>query len=192
MERAKVELEKHERCLQVSFEGTWDDLKNITTDAVVTLNDPRLPDGKISGKVVDYALIAKGETGERFVCVTLLCKTNHSSLKKIGDKSISHYVLQDYCEETYQIQDNTLRETASGLQYYRYDTQVPPQGEKGNILRQIELINGPVEQEAEMHRHKKSSTLKKALSQKPTRLRLYFKDLRTKECLEHTIECRAN
>ncbi len=190
MERAKITLAKSARCFEVSFEGPWETLYEVTTDTTLSLIDSRLPGGKIKGKVVKYALIAKGETGERFVRVTLLCAVGLGEAEKTDYKSFPHYALNDYCEESYQVYENAVQQTPSGLFYLRYDDKVPPQGiKRGPFLRHIELTNGPEEQEAEMRKYALNLpfSLKKALSHQPTRLRLYFKDLRTKERLEHLI-----
>ncbi len=193
MERAKVALAKSARCLEISFEGPWESLKEVTTDTSITLSDPRLPGGKMTGKVVKYTLIAKGETGERFSRVTLLCALGTGKMEPVEFKPIPHYALDGYCEDLYQVYENTVCQTPSGLTYFRYDDCVPPEGfKRGPLLRGVELTNGPKEQESEILRHAYSSPtiVKKALSQKPTRLRLFFKDLRTKERLEHLISVR--
>jgi hypothetical protein len=190
MERAKVALAKSARCLEVSFEGPWESFKEVTTDTSVTLSDPRLPGGEVTGKVVKYALIAKGETGERFGRVTLLCALGTGKRERLDLKPIPHYALDGYCEDLYQVHENTICQTPSGLTYFRYDDCAPQEEfKRGPLLRGIELTNGPDEQEAEMGRHAYTSpfVVKKALSQRPTRLRLFFKDLRTKERLDHMI-----
>ncbi len=189
LERARVELIKSTRTLEISFEASWEDLKSITTDSSVRLKDPRLPKGEIKGKVVKYALLAKGETGELFGRVTLLCSKAQESIQKKATKPKPVYVLETYCEETYQVQENHLSQTPTGLQYYRYDDQTPPSIGQGNLLTGLELINGPLEQEADMRNHRTPSHLKKAMARKPTRLRLHFNDYRTKECIEHVIQC---
>jgi hypothetical protein len=190
MERAKVILAQSARSLEVSFEGPWDALKTVTTDTTLTLSDPRLPSGKVRGKVVSYALIAKGETGERFVRVTLLCAAGAKTTTPVNLKETPHYALDDYCEETYQVYENKVRTTPTGLTYFSYDDKGPLDPFQGGpVLRGIKLTNGPEEQEAEMlsYAHTTVSVVKKAVSEKPTQLHLYFKDLRTKEKMEHMI-----
>jgi len=193
MERAKVVLAKSARCLEVSFEGPWEALKKVTTDTSVTLSDPRLPGGKVHGKVVKYALVALSETGERFVRVTLLCALGLGKVEMPDLKSTPAYTSEGYCEDIYQVHENALRHTPSGLRYFRYDDQGPSDRFKsGHLLRRVELINGPDAQETEMrgYAYTSPSALKKALSKKPTRLRLYFNDLRTREREEHVISVR--
>ncbi|MBY0292993.1 MAG: hypothetical protein K2W92_06890 [Alphaproteobacteria bacterium] len=195
MERGKVELAKSARALEVFFEGPWEVLKDITTDTTVILSDPRLPGDQVKGKVVKYTLSAKGETGERFVQVTLLCSVGTGKVDKMDQKgaSTSSYALENDYEEMYQVNENTIHQTPSGLPYFTYADKTPLSETKTTpFLRGVELINGPEEQEMEMikHIHKTPSELKKALSQKPTRLKLFFKDLRTKEIREHVITVR--
>ncbi|MBS0272279.1 MAG: hypothetical protein JSR85_06495 [Proteobacteria bacterium] len=190
MERAKVELAKSARVLEVSFESTWESLKNITTDMSVVLTDPRLPGGQVKGKVTRYTLIANGETGERLGRVTLLCTIGKGIVEKIDLKLIPTYVMDGYGAESYQVHENRIGQTPSGLRYFTYDEQTPPQRPRGSLLKRIELIHGPDEQEKEMLLHRTPASLKKALAQKPTRLKVFFKDLRTKERLEHVIYVR--
>lgn len=190
MERAKVMLAKSARCLEVSFEGSWKDLQDVTTDTTVVLSDPRLPGGAVRGKVVKYALVAKGETGERIGRVTLLCAAGTGKERRLESHPVPLYSLDDYGEETYQVCENQICQTPTGLSYFRYDEQGPTEGPSlGPLLRGIQVTNGPYDQEMEMQQHvyKSPAGLKKALSQKPTRIQLFFKDLRTKERLEHSI-----
>ncbi len=191
MERAKVALAKSARCLEVTFEGPWDSLKDVTTDTSITLADPRLPGRKIIGKVVKYALLAKGETGERFGRITLLCTLGAGKIELTHIiNPLPTYALEGYAEANYQVYENRVRQTPSGLTYFTYENQTPPNKFKsGPLLRGIDLSNGPKEQEQEMQRYayKSPALVKKALSQKPTRLRLFFKDLRTQERMEHLI-----
>lgn len=188
MERAKVELAKSARSFEVSFEGPWQILKNTTTDMCIALSDPRLPGGRVNGKVVKYSLIVKGETGERYVHVTLLCSVGVGEVERVEENIVSSYALQGYCEEDYQVHKNGIRQTPTGLLYFSYEDQMPVESHKSDsFLRGIELLNGPLEQESEMRHYHSPSALRKALSQKPTRLRLFFKDLRTKERLDHEV-----
>ncbi len=189
MERAKAILAKQARVIDISFDASWEVVQDITTDTSLVLSDPRLPDGKIRGKVVKYSLIAKGETGERFGRVTILCppkgrEGDHAPALQVPPRG------DDYWEGAYLASENTLCRTPSGLTYWRYDDKTPPQARRmGPLLKGIELINGPEDQESDMGACANGSprALQKALSSKPTRLRLHFKDLRTKETLEHLI-----
>lgn len=190
MERAKIELAKSAHILEVSFESTWENLIDITTDMSVILKDPRLPRGEIKGKVVKYTLIAKGETGERFGRVTLHCTIGKGAVERMDLKSIPTYAVDGYGAEIYQVHENRIGQTPSGLRYFTYDEQTPPQRERGSLLKRVNVTNGPDEQEKEMCLHYSPSELKKALSQKPTRLKVFFRDLRTKERLEHIIRVR--
>ncbi|OJW50573.1 MAG: hypothetical protein BGO67_05725 [Alphaproteobacteria bacterium 41-28] len=144
MERAKVALAKSARCLEVSFEGPWESFKAVTTDTSITLSDPRLPGGEITGKVVKYALIAKGETGERFGCVTLLCALGTGKTERLDLTPIPHYAMDGYCENLYQAHENAVCQTVSGLSYFRYDECFPLMNKRGNssgmlTLRQVWL-----------------------------------------------------
>lgn len=190
MERAKVILAQSARCLEISFEGLWDELKEVTTDTSLTFFDPRLPGGEVTGKVVKCILIAKGETGERFVCVTLVCAIGSGKEQAVATQPTPTYSLDDYEDNMYQVYENQISTTTSGLSYFRYDHHSQPQNiSHGPLLRGVHLINGPQEQETEMmlHMHKTPTVIKKALSRKSTRLQLFFKDLRTKERLDHVI-----
>ena len=194
MERAKVILAKSARCLEISFEGSWDTLRDITTDSSVILSDPRLPGGKVRGKVVKYILSAKGETGERTVHVTLLCTVGTGKEVKVDVlRPIPLYGQEGYGEEDYQVHENHRQTTPSGLSYFRYDNQGPiEEGRRGTLLRGVQLRTGPQDQEEEMvqQSYKTPQALKKALENKPTGLRLFFKDLRTKERADHLINMK--
>jgi hypothetical protein len=190
MEHAKVMLADSARCLEVSFEGTWESLKDITTDCSVILKDPRLPGGEIRGKVIKVVLQACGETGERTVHVTLLSALGTGKFQKLKNSPTPDYSGDTYAEQTYQVYANAVSETPSGVLYFRYDDQGPG-GEKGHgpLIRRIELKNSPQDQETEMLQFTghPPSALAKALEKRPTGMRIFFKDLRTKESLEHVM-----
>jgi len=188
LERAKAILAKSARAIEVSFEGPWETLKEVTTDTTISLNDPRLPNGKVRGKVVRYALHVKGETGARFVHVTLACAVG---AKQAPPLPLPLKTPEAYSTPDYQDHDHTLRRTPSGLEYFCYDAHQPPLRERGPLLRHIELSNGPEEQEAVMSEQRSRASLLQALAQIPTHVRLYFRDLRTKDQLEHVIPVTA-
>lgn len=170
MERAKVELAQSARALEVTFEGPWEALKDITTDTSLILADPRLPGERIKGKVTKWTFIARGETGERFVRITLLCA--------IGE----NFILP-------QASESRTRQSPTGLQYSVEETFEPPARTKGPLLRRVQLTNGPEDQEEDIQNahYETPKALQQALGKKATRLRLFFRDLRTKHCLEHMI-----
>jgi len=82
-----------------------------------------------------------------------------------------------------------MRESPSGLRYFVDETFEPPAREKGPLLRKIQLTNGPEDQEEDIQNghYETPKALQQALGKKATRLRLFFRDLRTKHCLEHTV-----
>lgn len=191
MERAKVALAKSARCLEVSFEGSWDELKDVTTDNSLILSDPRLPGGEVKGKVVKHVLTAKGDTGERVVSITLLCAAGRGKEAVVKASPTPLYSIEGYGTDDYEAYENQVSHNPTGLSYFRYDTQSPiERARSAPLVRGIQLINGPKDQEAEMlkHTYPSPTALKKTMSQKPTHLRVFFKDLRTKERLEHRIE----
>lgn len=170
MERAKVELAQSARALEVTFEGPWEALKDITTDMSLILTDPHLPGERIKGKFTKWIFIARGQTGEKLVRITLLCAIGESSLLP-------------------QASESRMRESPSGLRYFLDETFEVPAREKGPLLRKIQLTNGPEDQEEEIQNghYETPKALQQALGKKATRLRLFFRDLRTKHCLEHMI-----
>ena len=109
----------------------------------------------------------------------------------VDKKEKPSYAFEGYCEETYQLHENGTRQTKTGLIYMNYHNKVPLEEHRmGPLLRALELTNGPNEQEAEIISHSTPLGLKKALSQKPTRLKLFFKDLRTWESVEHMVSIK--
>ncbi len=193
MERAKYELAKSARYLEVSFESTWDLLENLTTDMSAEILDPSLPQGGVKGKVIRCTLIADGESGERWGKATIVVTPRSRMAEKQTLMPTPGYVEDAYCEESCQAFENQLCETASGLRYYRYDDQTPPKHFKHHrILRGIELTHGPQEQEDQLvnQTFKSRKDIEKELAKNATSLRLYFNDIRTNERLEHSITVR--
>jgi hypothetical protein len=188
MERAKVDLAKSARALEVTFEGPWEALKDITTDMSLIVADPRLPGERIKGKVTKWIFIARGETGERFVRITLLCAIGENFIS-LQDQTILQTSLQSSSQISLSADDNRMRQSPTGLRYFVDETFEPPAREKGPLLRKIQLTNGPEDQEEEIQNghYETPKALQQALGKKATRLRLFFRDLRTKHCLEHTV-----
>lgn len=187
MERAKAMLAKSARAVEVSFEAPWETIQDITTDTTVLLKDPRLPQGKARGKVVSYHLIARGDTGERFGRVTLVCGIGS---RRPPSRPSSPLRGPCYVEGGYGDEDSSVQKTPSGVSYFSYDDQLPPVlSQGGNLLKKLTLTHGPDDQEKALRGcqgYAKSHALQ-LLNSLSTRLCLYFKDLRTKETLEHTI-----
>ncbi len=194
LEIAKKELAKTARCLEVYLEGRWDELESVTTDMTISLSDSRLPEGKFIGKVVKHMLIAEGETGKRWAQLTLLSPSGYLPLMRREENPIPSHISASYCESDYQVFENAISTTPSGIQYFRYDDQCPPNTfQRSSILHRIELKNGPLEQEEQLvsQTYESAKQIDKALRNHATRIRLYFKDLRTRERLEHHINVKV-
>jgi len=173
-ELAKWHLAKSARCVKVHFSGLWQDLSHLTTDMSVTLKDPRLPGGEIDGKITTLKITANGQTGERFVKVSLTCAIGEGEVEPVEE-------------------DGHSMNTPSGLVIRRYDDQPPMEGcliSPTNLVHHVDIQNGPLEQEAELAKHQNqgAKALTTALKSMMTRLRVKFVDLRSQEKLSHSIQ----
>lgn len=193
MERAKYELAKSARYLEVSFESTWSLLEPLTTDMAAQIESPCFPESRVKGKVIKCVLIAEGESGKRWGQAAIVATPPRENFEQARLPIRPTYVEEGYCNVTCQAFENQLCTTPSGLCYYRYDDQTPPKSFKHHaILRGIEVQNGAQDQEDKLlnQTFKNRRDIEKELAKNATRLRFYFSDIRTKERLEHSITVR--
>lgn len=197
LEIAKQMLARSARCVEISFRGHWDDFVGLTTDHNVEIQDERLFQGTVKGKVVACRLWADGETGLKYGEATITCSVGVDPQDQEYFNSPTPTVFEeDYCQDIYQYCEGALMTSDSGISYYRYDDQVPLDGignlkvlHDGDIVRSINVENHSLLQE-ETLKMENPTTLKKAnqyLNQYQTNIRIRLRDLRNQEKIEHII-----
>ncbi|MGL5719542.1 MAG: hypothetical protein ACRCYP_01925 [Alphaproteobacteria bacterium] len=197
LERAKTYLAYQARCLEVSFSGTWTQLHPLTLDHTVFLDDPRLPGGKLHGKVIAYRMVAEGETGSQHVEVTLGVNTGAGeepeSLKDPEDE-LSYS--PGYSHAGYHVSSpQQLQRSPTGIFYERYDQQKPEDPfatlayqNLSFFIQQLQLKNSAHEQEDFLKTVETTGHVdKSSLKEKATELQLKFAPLKGKETMLHTI-----
>lgn len=185
------------RCLEVSFAGTWKQLHSITLDHTVFLEDPRLPGGKLQGKVIAYCMIAEGETGSQRVEVTLGVNAGAGEMPEAfkAPKDETPYS-PGYSEAGYHVSSpQQLQQSPTGIFYERYDHQKPEDPfatlayqKLAFFIQQLQLKNSAHEQEDFLKTMEATGYIdKSSLKEKPTELQLKFAPLKGKETMLHTI-----
>ncbi len=175
MDVAKYTLAQSARAYQVSFEGTWEDTKDLNLDHTVTLKDPRLPEGGVTGKVIHLVLIAEGSSGEKRGRVTLACSVGRTPQPLLPS-------------------ENGI-DMGAGIALLPYDDQLPKDGlleSPINLIRYVEIKNGPADQERYMKGFAGlgEKALLKSVDDIPTRVYVEFIDLKTRGVLYHTIQAQ--
>lgn len=191
LEIAKTHLAYRARALQVSFCGSWEDLCQISLDHTIRLQDRRLPGGSVRGKVIAYAIIAEGKTGERRVEVTLAVSIGSGKTSEDTPKGIPAYAV-DYMEEP---------SVAKGsLKYARYDTQTPQDPfatvhrlSHHAMIKSLRLKNKAQDQEAYLReqQYPQGNIDHSILKDHVTEIHLSLNPLSSKEAIEHTIEAQV-
>jgi hypothetical protein len=201
LERAKTYLAYQARCLEISFSGTWKQLHFLTLDHTVFLEDPRLPGGKLQGKVVTYHMVAEGETGTQYIEVTLAVNAGAGetaepveALEK-APKDVLAYS-PGYSESGYSVASpQQLQRSPTGVVYERYDQQTPADPfstlayqNASFFIQHLQLQHPAQEQEDFLNTLEAMGQVDgTSLKEKPTQLQLKFASLKGKEALPHTI-----
>jgi hypothetical protein len=77
---ARAKIRARARAVEISFECPFDTVAGINCKKNVTIEDPRLPGGTATGKVIGYRLTADGDSGTIVAQVTIGCSVGITSL----------------------------------------------------------------------------------------------------------------
>lgn len=189
---AQYHLARSARSHEITVTGAWEDLVSVTTDHSLALEDPRIPGGRVKGKVVFYKIYAEGESGFRAVDVTIAPALGIDTGRSVAPEVYApEYALDGYVEGGVFEESGTLRNSC-GVQYYCYQNQRPQQSidchrlQTLGMVRRIKVKNGPAQQFRAL---KNSDGLfREVLKSMPTQVQVDLYDLRTRPCFDHTIQ----
>lgn len=94
VERAKTALAWNSRKFLVRLRLPLEQGARFTLNDSLSLEDPRLPEGKILGKITEYDLTVKGATGETTLWLTLACGLKNKSARLVQSVSTTPQKIQ--------------------------------------------------------------------------------------------------
>lgn len=165
LELAKTALMWKSRNFFVRIRFPLDMAQHLTLDQAITVHDERLPEKKLSGKVIAYDLCIKGQTGEDSLWITLACflKDFGHSLDVMSSKTTQPF----YGKTSFT---------------YRLSHEISPFIEKlKDPVEKISIKNSAQEQEARIKNLSDDFELKD-LKGYETQLHFRFVSLRGKVC----------
>lgn len=204
IERARVCLAAHARCVRVSFAGPVALLAHLSPDNHVILTDPRLPQGKVTGKVVDMQLKADHFTDNPgVVSITLACCLDSSPVAsssqclELSSSTDTNAYACGYSEDGWAECAPDLCTSPGGIQYERYDHQAPsdpyaevPFFRPQQLLRMLHIENPPEIQEEKIRSLHSEQDLPNTSRHLDTKIVMQFQRLQLNEPLVHTIDVR--
>lgn len=101
--RARAELIDHARCVAIDFAVPFSEIFNVTLRKSAFMEDPRIPGGAATGKIIGYECRGDGNTGLFTTTITIGCCAG------VGDEvtptvGTGDYVTNDYVEAAYHVQ----------------------------------------------------------------------------------------
>lgn len=162
---ATAHLVNSARALRVTVRGKFEDLYTITTDHSLTIADPRLPGGTVTGKVYSYTICADGPTGNRYIEVQLLLAVG-TVLPREALPAVA------YTEELDVLPDSAPVDGLDNPLFYHND----------DFIEQIEINNDAGQQEQLLRDREFGSftELNDFLNENATNVSLRVKNLSTK------------
>lgn len=196
LEIAKSHLAASARCIVIRFMGDLKKLKGISTDHTVTLQDPRIPGGRVIGKVAGYRFIVDGETGEKIAQVSLSVSVGTGELitKPLGP--LERYANDDVFEENMVASQDIYKTTKSQIHYVIDGQQSPQSGmlqlsglTDRDMLQEVKIIFDADTQDSELlkEQYPNSMDMRQVLRAMPTDIQVKLRDLKTYDCLEHQV-----
>ncbi|MBM3610497.1 MAG: hypothetical protein FJX18_03090 [Alphaproteobacteria bacterium] len=176
VERAWAYLVAGARVMEITFETSFFSIEDIDCDTTITIEDPRLPGGKISGKVAGYKILFK--QGVSTARIRLLATSERRTC----------------LPATYQ---EIWKQTPSGVLLGKPESKSPIQGildprllTGDDIFKRLKTIDSPEEQNALLF-DKTFPSLKeaeRAVATHPTRFCLELLPLNQQKKLHHEIK----
>ena len=193
LEIARAHLAASARCLEVDILMPFEDGYTLTTDHSVQIADPRLPGGKVVGKVIAYQLHQDGLTSHAWVRIA----------SSIGGKPdvcpepvCDIYVVADYGDTA----RSQFHQTPSGIIYTDYSNQIAIQGLNelptayiGDVLKEV-LVTNDSERQIHILQSKQypvRHNLRGVLEDISTTISLNLINLKTHKEIEHVIHLQT-
>lgn len=189
LEIGRAHLAASARCLEVEVSLPWEAGFALSMDHSIHLADPRIPGGKVTGKVVAYQLYQDGIKADAWVRLAA----------SVGGEpeQLTHPEALLYVEEGYGDTKQPMSyQTPSGMVYADYAHQGPTGGivetkDLGlrDILKDV-LVSQDAEQQVrtlQSQQYPVRQDMKKVLEDAPTQVSLDLLDLKTHAVAEHVI-----
>jgi hypothetical protein len=115
---ARAHLLNRARCVNISWQSTWESGLGLSCRHNITIFDDRIPGGVAEGKVIDYSLVGNGDTGDFHTEITIGCTVGNDDAGVLIHAPPSgtyandtttvtagtpDYCDEDYCEDDYQV-----------------------------------------------------------------------------------------
>lgn len=98
--KARAHLRKKARCVEISFAAPFASGVALSCRKGAIIEDPRLPGGSASGKIIAYALSCDGDTGEALAKVSIGCAVGTGGAAYAVAAS-DFYAVADYAADGY-------------------------------------------------------------------------------------------
>lgn len=189
LEVAHTHLEASARCLEAEVELPFERALVLSLDHSVTLEDERIPGGKLAAKVIEYRLIQEG--GSSLAWVRLAACPGEPLKLSVKEGAVEQYVEKGYCDG-----EESGRVTRSKIVYGDYRHQTPTKGllfpkslSINDFVRQISVMNQVDRQERYLlkNQYPVRQSLESVLAEVPTTISLELMDLKTTDVAEHRI-----
>jgi hypothetical protein len=197
LEVAKAHLAASARCITVSLTGDLRDLKDVTMDHTMSIQDPRLPGGTLKGKVTGYRFIIDGKSGERMAEVRLGVAIGNGVSVTEAFPHEDLYGKDDIWEENPSAVGEIHNRSVSALCFRIRGDQSPPMGihmpavlSERELIQDVEVLHEGDKQNRRLakRQYPHNRDMKAVLKEMPTDVRIKLKDLTTHGCLDHTVQ----
>ncbi len=198
LEIARAHLAATTRAVTLKVSAPLEALWNVTCDHTVEIEDPRLPGGKVRGKVIRYCFKVEGKTGRRWAEVTLGISVGEPNEQtNLSSNPFLEYVEKAYIEPgLYHLESKTQQVSPSGFVYEGWGEQVPPHGylypetlRAQDIVEDIVVYNRAEDQNQALQKaqYPKRHNIKSILKENQTDIRIILADLQSLGTATHDI-----
>jgi hypothetical protein len=191
LECARTALIKRARTFQFSLQLPLDLYSSLNPGESLSLADPRLPGGRVTGKITAVLIDITPQQAIPLLTITCAaCPGCAVETTAVDTPPEVAYTEEAYAEPHYHTTKGS-HETPSGLRFADYSSQVPEdflanlgRGGGYELLKGMRLQNSPLEQE---------ETLKQGARRTlgTTRIQLSFEKLHTRAARHHTLELQT-
>lgn len=191
LEVARTHLVASARCLEAEVELPFERGLGLSLDHAVTLEDERIPGGKLTAKVIEYRLTLDGGSALAWVRLAA-CPGEPMKVPRVMKMDRERYVEEGYGE----VDGGQIYETGSKIAYLDYSQQSPKQGMLfpkslgvQDFVRNVWVVNQAESQVRHLvkNQYPIRQDLPEVLKEVPTQVSLDLLDLKTTDVAEHRI-----
>lgn len=192
LEVAKSHLAASARAVELEVTAPFDACLEISCDHSLSLEDDRLPQRRVTGKVTSYRLIVDGGTGKCFAKIKVGLSVGTGKIQEVEDACLETYCSADFCD----LGETQKWRAPCGVSFSSYHSRgeddpylCPYLWKSEDVIEEIIVSNPPARQNRilKQNQYPFGHHVTEALKEAETEIQIRLKNLKSPTTLDRRM-----